>query len=131
MSEAVDWDALADILAARQGVLAAWAFGSVLNDRMNPESDLDIGVLFAAAPSLDEWADLRADLQETVQAYEVDLVTLNRASSTLRFQAISGRRLICRDAEEVAGFVSLTAREYEDDLAFAEKGLRWMLQARA
>lgn len=86
-------------------------------------------MLSAAAPFLDEWADLRAALQETVQAYEVDLVTLNGASSMLRFQALSGRRLVCRDAEEVAGFVSLTAREYEDDVAFAEKGLRWTWQA--
>ena len=128
MLAAIDWTALTELLEGRPAVLAAWAFGSSVIGRATPESDLDIGVLFTAPPSLDEWADLRADLQEALQIEEIDLVVLNGASVVLRFEAISGRRLVCRDPEAVAGFASLTAREYEDEMAFAARGLAWSVE---
>lgn len=71
-------------------------------------------------------ADLRADLQDALRFDDIDLVVLNDASPILRFQAVSGRRLLCLDEEQMASFVSLTAREYEDAMAFLQHGLSYL-----
>jgi hypothetical protein len=51
-------------------------------------------------------------------------VLLNDANSILRFEAISGRALACRDRESHAAFCSLTSREYEEDMAQIESAYR-------
>jgi predicted nucleotidyltransferase len=119
----VNSDNAAPVLASRPNVLAAWVFGSAQEGHVRAGSDLDIGVLFAVPPSLDALADLRADLQEAWQFDNVDLVVLNHASPILRFEAVSGRLLFCRDAGRRAAFVSLTAREYEESIAMVQRAL--------
>ena len=108
-------------------VLGAWVFGSARDGLIMSGSDVDIGVLFESQPSLNDLADLRAQLQQALSFEEVDVVPLNDASPILRFEAISGRRLICRDANRCAEFVSLTARQYEDEMA---QYSRWTEEAR-
>ncbi len=119
----VNLDKVAHVLACMPKVLAAWVFGSAQEGHIHAGSDLDIGVLFGAPPALDELADLRADLQEAVQFDNIDLVVLNAASPILRFEAVSGRLLFCRDAARRAAFVSLTAREYEESMAMVQRAL--------
>jgi predicted nucleotidyltransferase len=119
----VDWERLEQVLAASSNVIAAWVFGSAQNGQISEGSDLDIGVLFDSKPSLDELLNLMADLQKALQFDEVDLVPLNEANPILRFEAISGRAVFCRDASRRAEFASLTAREYEDEMAMVE---RWV-----
>jgi hypothetical protein len=48
---------------------------------------------------------------------DIDLVVLNDVSPILRFEAISGRPVYVADMEQRATFSSLTAREYEDEMA--------------
>lgn len=120
----VDWRRAEKIWAARAGVIAVWAFGSAQRGEITAGSDLDIGVLFESPPSLDERASLRADLQQALQVDEIDLVVLNEASPVLRFEAISGRPVFCRDRGRRAEFASLTAREYEDEMAMLQQALR-------
>jgi predicted nucleotidyltransferase len=120
----VDWTRVADTLTPDPNVLAAWAFGSARDGDVRRGGDIDVAVLFPIAPSLDECADLRADLQQALAFEEIDLVVLNAASALLRFEALSGRRIVCRDEGGCAAFASLAAREYEDEMAFAERGLR-------
>ena len=117
------------VLAACPNVVAAWAFGSAKDGSVRPGSDLDIGVLFRSKPGLDELTDLLLALQQTFDFEKIDLSVLNDASSVLRFEAVSGRPLYCRDAGQRAIFVSLAARQYEDDMAFFERGLRWRAEA--
>ena len=119
----VNLDKAARVLASMPKVLAAWVFGSAQEGHIHAGSDLDIGALFGASPSLDELADLRADLQEAWQFDNIDLVVLNHASPILRFEAVSGRLLFCRDAGRRAAFVSLTAREYEESMAMVQRAL--------
>ena len=119
----VEWNKAAEVLAARPNVVAAWGFGSARGGEVRPGGDVDVGILFGRKPSLDELAEMRADLQQRLGQEEIDLVVLNDASSILRFEAVSSRLLFCRDEEAKAGFVSLTAREYEDDMALLRKGL--------
>ncbi len=126
----VDWAAVRATLAQRPGIVAAWAFGSAQAGEQRPGGDVDVAVLFAQPPTLDERADLRADLQEATGVDEIDLVTLNGASPVLCFEAVSGVRLLCREEAKCASFVSLAAREYEDEAALAERGLRYWKEGR-
>ena len=120
----IDWQRVEEILVAHPQVMAAWAFGSAQRGQVNPGSDLDIGVLFEGPPALKEQLELLGDLQQALQLEEIDLVALNEANPILRFEAISGRSLFCRDAGRRAEFASLTAREYEDEMALAERWVR-------
>jgi len=74
-------------------------------------------VLFYKKPLLDELADLRICLQNALVFDDIDLVVLNDTSPTLRFEAVSGRPVYVTDMERRASFTSLTAREYEDEMA--------------
>jgi len=123
MSSSLDLTAVAGTLARHPHVIAGWVFGSAQNGTVRPGGDVDVGVLFDREPDLDEMADLRADLQEALHFDRIDLVVLNKAQVILRFEAISGQRVYCRDAERMADFVSLTAREYEDAMALLQYGL--------
>ncbi len=117
MSRRIDFDALQPIWEGAPEVVAAWAFGSAQDGQVRPGSDLDIGVLMARPPAFDEQLDLLGRLQDTLALDEVDLVVLNDANAILRFEAVSGRRLFTRDLLALVEFVSLTAREYEDEMA--------------
>ena len=118
-----NWQMAADVLAASGNVLAAWHFGSTAKGRSRPGADVDIGVLFVRKPSLDELTDLRAALQNALNYDDIDLVILNGASPILRFEAVCGRAVYTADLETRATFVSLTAREYEDEMAQYQRAL--------
>lgn len=62
--QSVDWEKAERVWKAFPDVIAAWAFGSAQAGRVGESSDLDVGVLFALTPSLDELADLRKELQQ-------------------------------------------------------------------
>ncbi|HOU40796.1 MAG TPA: nucleotidyltransferase domain-containing protein [Promineifilum sp.] len=123
MSRIIELDALLPVWKNAPDVVAAWAFGSAQDGQVRPGSDLDIGVLMARPPTFDEQLDLLGRLQDTLGLDEVDLVILNDANPILRFEAVSGRRLFTRDLLALAEFVSLTAREYEDEMAQYERAL--------
>jgi predicted nucleotidyltransferase len=123
MSKAIDWEQTKSVWAATPNVIAAWAFGSAQAGRMRPGGDVDIGVLFETLPSFDEQLDLLGKLQTALNIEAIDLVVLNKANPILRFEAISGRSLFCRDPGHRAEFASLTAREYEDSMAMVERAL--------
>lgn len=89
---------------------------------MHAESDVDVGVLFTVKPGLDRHLEVMGLVMDAVRRDRVDLVILNDAHVVLRFEAVSGRLLVSRDDGERASFVSLTAREYEDEMAFMTRG---------
>ena len=122
---AVDWRVLEQVLEEEPDLIAAWVFGSAQEGQVRPEGDLDIGVLFASRPSLSVRAGLRAKLQQVLRIDAIDLVVLNDASPLLRFEALSGRPVFCRDPDRRAVFASLTAREYEDECAVLQQGMRY------
>jgi len=119
----VDWQVIEKVCESFTNVQAAWVFGSAREGSIKPGSDLDIGVLFFAASSLDERVMLREQLQKSLSFDDIDLVILNEASPITRFEAICGRRVFVRDRSRWAEFFSLTAREYEDEMAFLQKGM--------
>ena len=118
----INWENSRAVFAADPNVIAAWLFGSAYTGTMRPDSYIDIGVLFAEKSTLDELLDLHAGLQDAFDFDNIDLVTLNGTSAILRFEAISGRPLFCRNLEARAAFASLTARQYEDSMALLARG---------
>jgi len=123
MLKRIDWDVIAQVFESYPNVIAAWAFGSAQAGLVRAGGDVDIAIYFREIPSLDERAELRADLQELLHFDDIDLVVLNGASPITRFEAISGHSIYCRDVVARAEFVSLTAREHEDAVAFMQRGL--------
>jgi predicted nucleotidyltransferase len=112
-----DWKSISNCMSRDGNVAAAWIFGSAQGGTVRPEGDIDVGVLFNKKPLLDELADFRACLQDALAYDDIDLVVLNDVSPILRFEAISGRPAYVADMEQRATFSSLTAREYEDEMA--------------
>jgi predicted nucleotidyltransferase len=119
----VDFKTLQDVLEPIERVVAACVFGSAQNTTILDGSDLDIGVLFSSVPSLEERIQLREQLQRSLNFEDIDLVVLNEASPITKFEAICGRVILVKDYSWWAQFVSLTAREYEDEMVFLRKGL--------
>jgi predicted nucleotidyltransferase len=123
MSKTINWKQTQLVWQTMPHVIAAWAFGSAQGGIVSDDSDVDIGVLMDQSPSFEEQVDLLTRLQKAIQIEEVDLIILNNANPHLRFEAISGKLLFCRDPSRKAAFVSLTAREYEDEMAFWQRAL--------
>jgi predicted nucleotidyltransferase len=120
----IDWQQSTQIWREAADVIAVWAFGSAQHGQVAPGSDADVAVWFEASPPFEQQLALLARLQEALGLDEIDLVVLNDANPILRFEAISGQMLYCRDRNRCAGFASLTAREYEDAMAFWERAVR-------
>jgi predicted nucleotidyltransferase len=123
MSKKIDWDRTQSVGKTTSEVIAAWAFGSAQDGHVRAGSDIDIGVLMKSPPSLDEQLELVAALESALRIGNVDLVILNEVNPILRFEAISGRAIYCSDMGRRAEFASLTAREYEDEMALWERTL--------
>jgi predicted nucleotidyltransferase len=117
MSRQIDWQKTIPIWQENQKIIAAWAFGSAQDGVVREGGDVDTAVFTTTPLSLDEQLTLLGKLQAALQFEDVDLIILNDANPILRFEAVSGKRLFCRDLSAMAGFVSLTAREYEDEMA--------------
>ena len=123
MSVKINFDHARQVWEETTSVIAVWCFGSAMDGIVNQGSDLDIAVLFSSTPSLDQLATLRASHQEVFNIDDIDLMILNSANTISGMEAVSGKSIFCRDVETRAEFVSLLARQYEDDMAFLEKSL--------
>ncbi len=124
MSRKIDWEKTVPIWEANPKIIAAWAFGSAQDGVVREGGDVDTAVLTTTPLTFDEQLTLLGRLQDALQMDEIDLVVLNNANPILRFEAVSGKRLFCRDLSAMAGFVSLTAREYEDEMAQWRKAVQ-------
>lgn len=123
MSKKIDWQKTIPIWKANPKIIAAWAFGSAQDGILREGGDVDTAVLTTVPLTFNEQLTLLGELQMALQTDEIDLIVLNDANPILRFEAVSGKRLFCRDLSAMAGFVSLTAREYEDEMAQWERAL--------
>ncbi len=123
MSVKVNLNRARQVWEKTPSVIAVWCFGSSMDGIINQGSDLDIAILFSAAPSLDQLASIRASLQEVFNIDDIDLMILNSANTISGMEAVSGKSIFCSNVEKRAEFVSLLARQYEDDMAFLENSL--------
>jgi predicted nucleotidyltransferase len=90
-------------ICAEHGIAAVYLFGSRADDglavldgaaRSGSGSDLDIGLLFAAAPApVTRLAQLQIALEEVFAPLRLDLVPLDRVDPIFQFRAIDGHRI--------------------------------------
>jgi len=120
----IDLEAAEEVWQSYPQIISVWLFGSAQDGKLSMGADLDFALLFEAQPSLDELASIRADLQENLHIDNIDLNSLNKAGPVLAFQAVSGRLVFCRDLDKKVDFISLTARKYEEAMAFMNWGLK-------
>lgn len=71
-----------------------WIFGSRARGTEGPRSDYDIGVLGAAPLDLALFFELQDALDALPTLYSIDWVDLNRASKSLRDQALKEGRIL-------------------------------------
>ena len=117
MFKQIDWQDMVLLWEAWPKVVAVWVFGSAQAGEIRVGSDVDVAVLGERPFTLDERLQILGQLQTQLQFDDIDLIILNEAKVILRFEAVSGQLLFCRDRQQMAAFVSLTAREYEDEMA--------------
>ncbi|HET9211569.1 MAG TPA: nucleotidyltransferase domain-containing protein [Thermoanaerobaculia bacterium] len=103
--------------AEREGIAAAYLFGSVARGTAGPRSDVDVGVLYEEDPPLTlEGLGLRleGDL-ESLLGKPVQLVVLNRAPVDLAIRVIrDGRLLVDRDRSKRIRFEVKTRFDFWD-----------------
>jgi len=103
-------------LQEEAGILAVWGLGSAFGDRMRPDSDVDLAVLYEEGHSEDfaRVGGLSLDL-ESIFGRTVDLGRLSTRNLVYAFQAISrGTLLYSRDADAVNRFAGRVFSLYSD-----------------
>lgn len=114
-----------DVLASEPApVSAAWVFGSVGRDELRPDSDVDVGVLFAEAPKpvLDAPpARLEAAL-EAALARDVQVVDMHRAPCDLAHRVLRDGVLVAdNDPSARIAFTVRSRNEYFDLLPILQR----------
>jgi predicted nucleotidyltransferase len=100
-----------------RGAVAAYLFGSVARGDAGPESDIDVGILFAANPPATLGAPQFAieTALERLLGRPVQVVALNRASADLVHRVLrDGRLVLDRDRADRLRFEVRSRNEYFD-----------------
>ena len=124
MSIEININQTESVFREESNVESAYLFGSYSKGSETVNSDLDIGVFFNKKPDIMQLGSLRADLQTKLHFENIDLVVLNNASPILRFEAVTGQKIFSRDRSKEAELISLTAREYEDEMGMFNKAFQ-------
>ena len=128
MFKKIDWQDTVVLWEAWPEIVAVRVFGSAKEGEVRAGGDVDLAVLGERPFTLNERLQIVDQLQTQLQFDDIDLIILNEANVVLRFEAVSGRLLFCRDRQQMAAFVSLTAREYEDEMAQWRMALQFRSQ---
>lgn len=103
--------------AEREGIAAAWLFGSVARGTQRAGSDVDVGVLYSEDPPK-TLAGLGFGLQDELEealGLPVQVVVLNRAPVDLIVRVLrDGKLLVERDRSRRVGFEVRSRNEYWD-----------------
>lgn len=106
--------ALKRLFAKNPLVDAVWLFGSQADGTATRESDIDIGVLFAHAVTLDEHLTLEAAMDEILLSGDFDVVDVQGVNLRMKHEIISGKLLYERDTVRVSDFIEEILRTYPD-----------------
>lgn len=106
-----------DTHAEREGIAAAWLFGSVARGTPRAGSDVDVGVLYSEDPPRTLAGlgfGLQDDLEEALRL-PVQVVVLNRAPVDLIIRVLrDGKLLVERDRSKRVRFEVRSRNEYWD-----------------
>jgi len=104
---------IVDSLARDPRVRLVYAYGSRARGESGPHSDIDVAVLLDRKLSWDDERELRATL--TGSSPRIDLVLLNEAPPTLRYEILTGGIcLLARNPDEQAEFEITSLSRFQD-----------------
>jgi len=103
----------------RKEAVLAYLFGSYAHGKARETSDIDVAVLLGpdvkGEKLYDVYRDLFLSICEALGTERFDLVLLNRAPLSLRFEIVSqGKLIYARDEETLNGFKIDVIRKYQD-----------------
>jgi uncharacterized protein len=105
-----------EYLRSEEDILFAYLFGSLVDGKAGPLSDVDIAVYLAEKVSFAEKKlELLGNLADILKTDEIDLVVLNKAPLTLKMKILENKRIIVDKVPFLRHrYESLTLREYFD-----------------
>ena len=86
--------AISQVLQTHPEILFCTLFGSAIQDRLTPHSDLDIAVASSASLTLEQHVNLSLELSKACRR-EVDLVDLQAVSGPILREALCFGTIIC------------------------------------
>ena len=102
-------------IAQRHGVELILEFGSMVTGQVHPRSDVDLAVLLdRPAPSFEELASLRHELQALRPEHEVDLAIINHADPLFLKKITERCRLLCGSPRRLAELKIYAFKRYQD-----------------
>ena len=111
-------------------VCALYVFGSSIDGTARPDSDLDVGVFYAAPQSLEKTLSLQEALCRATDR-PVDLIDAARASAFLALAVVRGDRVFTRDETETDLFDLYVLRRAGDLLPFERARCTMLLGPRS
>jgi predicted nucleotidyltransferase len=117
--------ALHGVAASHPAVRAVWVFGSRIRDDARPDSDLDLGVLFASPQPLEAVLRLEDALEQAAHL-KVQLVDAARTGAFIALEIVRGERIYCRDSRAADEFELYVLRRAGDLLPFERERVRML-----
>ena len=113
------------VVSGNQDVLALYLFGSGVQNRLKPLSDLDFGILlsrrFDKKQRFEKQIELIGKFNDFFGTDEIDLVVLNDAPPRASYNIIrDGKLLFLRDKKAVIDFREQVSKYYLDFRYFRE-----------
>ncbi len=113
------YNRLADFFSKQEHVRLAYLFGSVAKGKAGKLSDIDIAVLLDESLSKKQRFDLQleliSDISEILKTDKIDLVDINEAPLSLKFEIIKANYpLFVRDRMEKIDFEQMVMSRYLD-----------------
>ena len=105
-----------EYLRSEEDIFFAYLFGSLVEGRLGPLSDVDIAVYLAEEISFsDKKLEILGNLVNILRTDEIDLVVLNKAPLTLRMKILENKKIIVDKAPFLRHrYESLAMRKYFD-----------------
>ncbi len=104
-----------DFLQSRVEIAAVYLFGSHGTEFEQPQSDIDLGVVFTRSVSLSEELELDVALSLHVSHDRIDLLNLNRAPIALQFRSLQEGILVYEgDYFKHSDFIENVLKTYPD-----------------
>src|SRR6185295_8561730 len=115
------------LAAGDSRILALYLFGSRSRGEETEHSDVDVGILFRQAQTLEDVLLLEDELDRRL-GVAVDVVDAGRASAFLALDIIRGERIYCADEDRCDEFDLYVMRRAGDLAPFARERRRLLLQ---
>jgi uncharacterized protein len=107
-----------DHVAHRHGIQLLLQYGSTIAGRTHARSDIDLGVVLAHVPSMDEYGALVTDLQQLFPGHDVDLAILNHADPLFLKKVLERCSLLYGSVSQLQQLKLYAFKRYQDHRRF-------------